>query len=383
MANTPKAHLVTVVRLYDEDSSDYIELLMNDSAPSGAADPWASAPKGSLHVHGNATDDCPVLYQKVANAGADDDWVTTWVDKDEAAKTLEANLTMAAANAILLRDSGQKIYSPAADTGALVTAASGDAWQIGDQAGSNYVQINHRGELTLEGTARVETQGAFQLFDDFLYQTLAESDTPWVLNKGSDGSAADPAIDAQECGVLKLTTGAGDGSTAQDGSQVVCHIPVQADSGGLVGEARLHINTAITNLAVNVGFTDSKALEEPFTIAAGDAITSTASDAACFVYDTDADTDEWFMCAVDSDTDDTGNATTGTAPTADTYQTFRIEIDSDGNTIRFYIDGTLEGTLTGGGISPDVDLYFTVIACGDGTASKTVDVDYIYVAHNR
>jgi len=42
MANTPKAHLVTVVRLYDEDSSDYIELLMNDSAPSGAADPWAS-----------------------------------------------------------------------------------------------------------------------------------------------------------------------------------------------------------------------------------------------------------------------------------------------------------------------------------------------------
>ena len=180
MANTPKAHLVTVVRLYDEDSSDYIELLMNDSAPSGAADPWASAPKGSLHVHGSADDDCPVLYQKVANAGADDDWVTTWVDKDEAAKTLEANLTMDAANAILLRDSGQKIYSPAADTGALATAATDDAWQVGDQAGSNYVQVNHRRELTLEGTARVETQGAFQLFDDFLYQTIAETDTPWA-----------------------------------------------------------------------------------------------------------------------------------------------------------------------------------------------------------
>ena len=115
-----------------------------------------------------------------------------------------------------------------------------------------------------------------------------------------------------------------------------------------------------------------------------EAITSTASDAVCFVYDTGADTDEWFACAVDGDTDDAGNATTGTAPVADTYQTLRIEVSSDGATIKFYINGSLVKTLSGdAGVSPDVNLYATVIACATTTTSKTVDVDYVYVGHTR
>jgi hypothetical protein len=171
---------------------------------------------------------------------------------------------------------------------------------------------------------------------------------------------------------------------AEDGSQLVCHIPVQADGGGLVFETRLHINTAITNVAVNAGLTDNTGLEEPFTIAGGDAITSVADDAVCFTYDTSADTDEWFALATDSTTDDAGCATTGTAPTADTYQKLRIEISSDGATINFYIDDTLELTLSGdAGVSPDANLYATVIACGDGTASKTLDVDYVYFGVQR
>ena len=103
------------------------------------------------------------------------------------------------------------------------------------------------------------------------------------------------------------------------------------------------------------------------------------------LYDTGATTDEWWMVAVDSNTDDANNAATGTAPTADTYQVLRVEVDADGaSDIRFYIDGTLEGTFSGdAGVSPDVNLYATVIACGDGTASKSVDVDYIYVGHVR
>jgi hypothetical protein len=159
-------------------------------------------------------------------------------------------------------------------------------------------------------------------------------------------------------------------------------VPVQADRGGLIFETRLHINTLITTVSVIAGLTDVTTLEEPFTINAA-AYTSNATDAAVFVYDTSATTDEWHMCAVDGDTDDTGCAATGTAPVADTYQTLRIEVDVDGNTIRYYIDGALEGTLTGGGVSPDVNLFATVIACATTTTSKTVDVDYIYVGHNR
>jgi len=238
--------------------------------------------------------------------------------------------------------------------------------------------------MTYVGTARVNPRAIFELFDDFIQQTITEADTPWILNSGADAQAVDPAISVQECGVVVLTTGDNDGTVAQDGSQLVCHIPVQADGGGLVFETRLHINTAITNISINAGFTDSTALEEPFTIGAADAITSVATDAACFVYDTSAATDQWFACAVDTDVDDSANATTGTPPVAGTYQVLRIEVSSDGATINFYIDGTLEITMSGdAGVTPDTNLYATVIACGDSTASKTVDVDYVYFGVQR
>jgi hypothetical protein len=225
--------------------------------------------------------------------------------------------------------------------------------------------------------------GGVQCFDDFLYQAITENDNPWILNAGSNGAAIDPAINAQENGVLRVSAGSGDGTVAVDGSQFAGHIPVQADSGALVFETRLHINTAITNVSINAGLTDSTTLEEPFTIATA-TITSVASDAVCFVFDDGATTKEWYMCAVDSNTDDTGNAALGTAPAADTYQTLRIEVGSDGATARFYIDGTLAGTLSGAaGVSPNVNLYPTVIICGTGGTAATADVDYMYVGHTR
>jgi len=321
---------------------------------------------------------------KVAVNDADADWRKVLVDYNEEAVTLEGAVTMGTSTRLQFRDSTLYIYSPSASTAAIALGASGDVWQIGDQASTNYVQVNFRGEATLEGSARFEPMGAVQFFDDFInYQTWVEAETPWVFNEGTDGSAADPAIASEEYGVATLVTGAGDGTTAEDASQMVLHFPVQADSGGLVFETRLHIDTAITNVAVFAGFTDSTAREEPFTNAA-DVITSTCSDGCGFLYDTGATTDEWWMVAVDTNEDDTGNATTGTAPVADTYQILRLEVSSDGATILFYIDGTLEGTFSGSfGVSPDVNLYATVIACGDGTASKSVDVDYVWVSHNR
>ena len=250
--------------------------------------------------------------------------------------------------------------------------------------GTNYIGIDTDGELTVNGAAEVNTRAQYVFMDDFdMQQTWVEAETPWVLNAGTDGAAADPAISSAECGVALLTTGAGDGSATEDASQMVLHVPVQADSGNLVFETRLHINTAITNISVFAGLTDSTAREEPFSNAA-DVITSTATDGCGFLYDTSATTDEWWMVAVDGDTDDTGNATLSVAPTADTYQVLRMEVSSDGATITFFIDGTQAGQLTGAaGVSPDVNLYATVFACGDGTASKTVDVDYVYVRHTR
>jgi len=133
---------------------------------------------------------------------------------------------------------------------------------------------------------------------------------------------------------------------------------------------------------VNFGLTDSVSLEEPFTIA-GTTITSVASDAACFVYDDGATAKEWYACSVDSNADDSGNASSGVAPVADTYQKFKIEVSANGNTVKFYIDNVLVKTLTNTGITPSVSLYATVVANSTAAASKTVSVDYIYVSYNR
>ena len=226
--------------------------------------------------------------------------------------------------------------------------------------------------------------GIYKFRDDFDRQAVlnTETDNMWILNSGADAQAVDPAINVAAGGEVRLTTGNADGAVANDGSQIVAAIPVNAALGGLWFETRLHINTAITDISVNAGFTDVTTLEEPFSIS-GTTITSVASDAACFVYDTAQTTDQWYACGVAGDTDATGNAITGTAPVADTDQTLRIEIDADGEGARFYLDGVLSGTLTANAVTAATSVYATVIANATTTTSKTVDIDYIEWGHLR
>ena len=235
------------------------------------------------------------------------------------------------------------------------------------------------------------TRLAWYKLDDLFGKADTEVDHGWILNSGSDGAAIDPAIDtAQAGGVWQLIGGAGDGTTAADGSGMVwADMPIQLDSGGdFAIECRIRLKTAITTTAVGFGLTDATTLEEPFSNSA-DTITSNATDAVGFLYDTDATTDTWWGCAVDTNTDDTGNATTGEVPVADTWQTLRIEVgtgsaSNTGATIRFLVDGVQVLLLSGAaGVGPDVVLYPYLITCTDGTAARTVDVDYVLVEGRR
>ena len=264
------------------------------------------------------------------------------------------------------------------------TQKSFDIKWYGDTAsGASYLYFDASRNYVYNTGVEVSNRGRYEVFDDFSYQTLTEADTPWILNSGSDPQAVDAAISTQECGCIVMTTGDNSGTFAEDGTQVVCSVPMQADSGGLVFETRLHINTAITGISVNAGFTDLTTLEEPFSGNA-DSLTSNCSDGALFLYDDGNTTKEWFSAAVDGDTDDTGNAALGSAPVADTFQVLRIEVSADGATINYYVDGALVGTLSGAaGVSPDVNLYATITANSTTTASKSIDVDYIYAGHNR
>ena len=214
------------------------------------------------------------------------------------------------------------------------------------------------------------------VFDDFNSQ-LTEAASPWILNSGADAQAIDPAIVAAENGIIRLVTGDADGTVANDGSQFVMAMPVQTDSGGFVAECRIRIATAITAVSVNFGLTDSQSLEEPFTIATA-TVTSTATDAACFTFDDGATAKEWHGLAVDTDTEDTGNASLSIGPVADTFQTLAMVVSNDGADVHFYVDGVLALSLTGAaGCGADVALYATVIANATTTTSKTVDVDWI------
>lgn len=225
-------------------------------------------------------------------------------------------------------------------------------------------------------------RNVFSIFDDFLHQTLTEADTPWVFNSGTDDLAIDPAIASAQGGVLRLTSGDAGTGAAADASQVVCSVPMKANAGGLVFEARLRINTAVTNAQVVAGFTDVKTLELPASIGAEDAITTTFTDGVAFVYDVGAVTDRWFGVGVADDVDAADSGDVGVAPVADVYQILRIEVDADGLSARFYIDGTLVHTITNA-VTATVDLFATVIVNSTTTGSKVVDLDYVYVGHNR
>lgn len=280
-------------------------------------------------------------------------------------------------------------------TGLDLTVADNDAGAFRIAQGANeYLAIDTTNnaetvrigqDMQRASTARdLSYQLRLDKMDDLWGQPATEAEGQWTLNSGVDAQALDPAPDtAQAQGVWALVTGNADGTVANDGSQMVWSgVPLRLDSlgGNAYIEARIRIKSAVTDVSVNFGLTDATGLEEPFTIGGGDAITSVATDAVCFVYDTGADTDQWFGCAVDSDTDDTGNGTTGTAPTADTWQILGIEVSNDGATIEFYINGTSVHSLSGAaGVGADVVLYPTVVACSTTTTSKTVDVDWVRV----
>jgi len=91
----------------------------------------------------------------------------------------------------------------------------------------------------------------------------------------------------------------------------------------------------------------------------------------------------WHTVTVDTGVEDHGNTAVAYGPTADTYQKLRIEIDTTGGTCYWFINDALVNTTSHAGVTPNVNLYATVIASGGSWAQRTVDVDYIHAGHTR
>jgi len=215
-------------------------------------------------------------------------------------------------------------------------------------------------------------------FDDFLGDVIADQ---WGVDKGSDGSAANFAVSAAVNGMLRATCGAGAGvSMAANGVQLHQSLQWKANMGNLEIEARIKLS-AITNIAVFVGFTDTLSLEMPIhSAASANTITTNATDAVGFFFDTSMTADTFWLAGVKADTDGT-HVNSTIAPVADTWIRLKIEVDSSGNATGF-INGVRVGQVANA-CTATVAMTPVIAAFTRSAATATVDVDYIDIIASR
>lgn len=243
---------------------------------------------------------------------------------------------------------------------------------------------NDQQSLIVYGSAirqRVRTGSSIvELFDDFLGDSLAAN---WNGRVGSNGSCVAPAVVAAVGGYVRLTAGADAGGTmALNGSQLDSFLNWQANSIGLFCEFRIRL-TAITNVAVFIGFTDQvAALEIPIESAgSADTLTSNATDAVGVMFDTSMATDNWWLVGVANDVDATAQDA-GVAPTASTFETWRIVLSTGGNAT-FFRNGVAVGTSMTAATRGTVPLTPVVAALSRSSAARNIDLDHILVQQNR
>lgn len=209
-------------------------------------------------------------------------------------------------------------------------------------------------------------------YDDFLGDLIADE---WTALAGTDPQCVAPAVNAGAVGgMCRMTTGDAGSDMATDGVSLVLGRNWQASKGGLVFEARVTFD-AMTNLEFFIGLTDSIALEMPFTSNAA----AVADDAVGFFFDT----------ADDTTTDCVGVKATVVAtaaqdvetPVGGTFAVYRIEVASNGNAT-FYVNGSQVGTVTNA-VTAATLLTPCIAARSLTTASRIVDIDYVYVQQTR
>lgn len=224
-------------------------------------------------------------------------------------------------------------------------------------------------------------------YDDYLGDTL-NTFTHSNPTKGADATTVDFAVlAAQESGLIRGTTGATTATMA--GSGIAVHpgglqwkANSQAHPRRLIFEARVRVNV-ITLVYMFLGFTDQiAALEAPIESAgAADTITTNATDAVGFFFDTRMATDNWWLAGVATNVDAV-HQNSGFAPVAATFETFRVEVAPDGSAV-FFRNGKQVGVRMAGAVAPAAALAPVLTAFSLSAASRLVDMDYVHMAADR
>lgn len=234
----------------------------------------------------------------------------------------------------------------------------------------------------IKATANVEVNSDIlqtdpaDIYDRFVAGgTLTDS---YALFHGSDAQALDPALSAD---TLVEVTGNDGTSFATDGSQAISLDAFHIADGVMVVEARIKIS-AITNAGFFFGLTDQTAALEMPIEASGttDGITTNATDAVGFMFDTKMATDNLWLVGVNNNVDETAQ-NAGVAPVADTYATYRIELAANGDA-NFFRNGVAIGSAMTTACRTSVNLFATICAVARSTASRTLTADYLYVSQD-
>jgi hypothetical protein len=255
--------------------------------------------------------------------------------------------------------------------------------------GPNLEFMNKRGVIVLGDTGQQYFRGLQRYCtfeDDFEGGSVAYSTTVndgWRSRKGSDAQCVDWTVTEAAGGTVVGVIGDTTASMAVSGVQLDRGLNWKANQGDLVFEAKVKMQQ-ITTIAVFIGLTDQVgALEMPIESAASaDTITTNATDAVGFMFDTSMSTDNWWLVGVANNTDATAQ-NMGSAPVADTYAIFRIELSTAG-VATFYYNGTAVGTAMTGAVTATVALT-PVIAGFNRTTTGTpaLTADWVYVSALR
>ena len=231
-----------------------------------------------------------------------------------------------------------------------------------------------------DAAAEREEEIYVHLTDDFLGDTLAAN---WSGLVGTDPQCAAPGIAGSVVGGL-MSMKAGDDAAADFAvngvqfNQGALHW--QSNQKGLELTARFYID-AITNVSVFFGLTDTALFEMPFTLGAGDALTSNATNAVGVLFDTAANTDQWHLVGVKADVDATKQAL-GVAPVASTHQTFKLYVDSAG-TARLFRNGVAIGTDMTNAVTNSTLLTPCFAMFSRTTATRLLACDFISIRAQR
>lgn len=239
---------------------------------------------------------------------------------------------------------------------------------------SGFVAGEHGSQFALPSPSTVSW------IEDFLGDVIPDQIN---IVEGTDSATSDAAILSGGIGgVMRMTTGDAGTGLAADMVQMTTALQWQASNGDLCFETRIKLS-AITTCYVFVGFTDLTTLEGPIVSAASaNTLTSNATDAVGFMFDTRMTDDNWWLVGVADDTDAT-HQDTGFAPVAADYETLRIEVSAAG-VATFYRNGLQVGTAMSGAVTAGVDLTPTIaVSKTSVTASMTMDVDYVHVSMAR